>query len=234
MSLRVAVVTPYFAETPQMLRQAHDSVLTQTHPCRHVLVADGLPKPEVEDWDAEHIVLGRSAADYGQTPTFVGMAAAAFQGFDLIAVLDSDNWYREDHVQVLVELHRRTGAAFLSTGRMLCRPDSSLIGPCPLTDPERFVDTSCMAFAQPAFGVLTCCVTMPQYAHGISDRVLLHHIKTAGVARAHSPERTVYYRCGKAGIYELLGEPIPPGVVPAPDYQSLFDRWTQDGHPPLI
>ena len=63
MSLRVAVVTPYFAETPQMLRQAHYSVLTQTYPCHHILVADGRPKPGVEGWDAEHIVLGRSTAD---------------------------------------------------------------------------------------------------------------------------------------------------------------------------
>ena len=88
--------------------------------------------------------------------------------------------------------------------------------------------------APPAFGVLTCCVTMPQYAHGMSDRVLLHHIKAAGVERAHSTERNLYYRCGKAGIYQLLGEPIPPGVAPTPDYQSMFNRWAEDGHPPLI
>ena len=234
MDLRVAVVTAYFAETPQMLRQAHDSVRAQSHPCRHLLVSDGRPKPEVDGWDAEHLVLPRPTGDYGQTPTFVGAAAAAFQGFDVIAFLDSDNWYREDHVEVLADLHASTSAAFLSTGRVLCRLDGSVMAPCPLTDPERFVDTSCMAFARAAFPLLTYAVTMPAYAHDIGDRALLHHVKASGVPRAHSPEATVFYRCGKAGIYELLGEPVPPGVAPAPDYRSQFERWVADGLPPLV
>ena len=217
-----------------MLRQAHDSVLAQTYPCRHLLVSDGRPKPEVDGWDAEHLVLPRRTGDYGQTPTFVGAAAAAFQGFDLIAFLDSDNWYRRDHVEVLADLHLSTGAAFLSSGRMLCRLDGSVMAPCPLTDPEHFVDTSCMAFARAAFPLLTYGVTMPAYAHGIGDRAMLHHVKASGISRAHSQARTVFYRCGKAGIYQLLREPIPDGVVPSPDYRSDFDRWTADGHPPLV
>ncbi len=230
----MAVVTAYYSETIQMLWQAHESVLAQTHPCRHILVSDGRPKAEVDGWNAEHLVLPRSTGDYGQTPLFVGAAAAAFQGFDLVAFLDSDNWYRADHVQVLADLHLSTGAAFVSTGRMLCRLDGSVMAPCPLTDPERFIDTSCMAFARAAFPLLTYCVTMPTYAHGISDRAMLHQVKASGVARAHSPERTVFYRCGKAGIYELLGEPAPPGVAPSPDYRSHFDHWTADGNEPLI
>ena len=232
--LRVAVVTSYFSETIEVLRQAHDSVLAQTYPCRHILVADGQPKREVEDWDAQHIVLSRNHADIGATPLFVGAADAAMRGFDLITALDSDNWYREDHVQILVDLHQRTGAAFLSTGRMLCRLDGSVMAPCPLTDPERFLDTSCMAFARPGFPLLTYYMCMPDYAYGIGDRVFHHHVLQSGVQRAHSPERTVFYRCGKAGAYEMLGEPIPPGVEAAPDYQTLFDRWVREGHPPLI
>ncbi len=35
-------------------------------------------------------------------------------------------------------------------------------------------------------------------------------------------------------MYQLLGEPVPPGVAPRPDYQRMFDRWAEDGHPPLI
>ena len=232
--LRVAVVTSYFSEPVEVLRQAHESVLAQTYPCRHVLVADGVPKAEVEDWDADHIVLSRNHADVGATPIFVGAADAAMRGFDLVALLDSDNWYREDHVQVLADLHRRTGAAFLSTSRMLCRLDGSVMAPCPLTDPERFLDTSCMAFARPAFPLLTYYMCMPEYAYGIGDRVFYHHVRQSGVARAHSDERTLFYRCGKAGAYEMLGQPIPPGVKPPLDYQALFDRWVREGHPPLI
>ncbi len=232
--LRVAVVTPYFAESLEMLRQSHDSVLAQTYPCRHVLVADGRPKPEVDGWDADHITLSRSHADYGSTPSLVGAAAAAFQGFDLIAFLDSDNWYREDHVQTLVDLHERTGAAFLTTTRMLCRLDGSVMAPCPTTDPERFVDTSCTAFAREAFPLLTYFMTIPDYAQAINDRCLYQHVLASGVPRAHTPEPTVFYRCGKAGIYKLLREEIPPGVEAAPDYPALFARWAAEGRPPLV
>jgi hypothetical protein len=234
MALRVAVVTPYFTETPEMLRQAHASVLAQTYPCRHILVADGRPKAEVDGWDADHVPLSRNHSDYGSTPAFVGVAVAAFQGFDLVALLDSDNWYREDHIETLVELHQRTGAAFLSTERTLCRRDGSLMAPCPTTDPERFIDMSCMAFVRAAFPLLTYRMCMPDYAQVLNDRVLLHHVKGSGVTRAHSSERTVYYRCGKAGIYELLHEPVPPGVIASPDYRTALDRWVADGHPPLV
>jgi len=233
-SLRVAVITPYFGETLPMLRQAHESVLAQTYPCRHILVADGRPKTEVEGWDADHLVLPRSYGDFGSTPTFVGASFAAMQGYDLIALLDSDNWFREDHIERVLELEQSSGAAFLSSGRMLCRLDGSVMAFCPLSDPERFIDTSCMAFTKAAFPLLARLVTMPDYAHGISDRVLYHHILSSGTPRAHCQERTVFYRCGKSGIYELLGEPVPDGVMPPPDYRGLLARWVADGNPPLI
>ena len=231
---KVAVVTPYFAESLEMLRQAHDSVLAQTYPCRHILVADGRPKPEVEGWDVQHIALGQGHDDVGSTPGLVGAAAAAFRGADLIMFLDSDNWYREDHVQTVVELHQRTGAAFVSTSRMLCRLDGSVMAPCPTTDPERFIDTNCWAFTREAFPLLTYGMTLPPYAHMINDRCIYQNLLASGVSRAHSPEPTVFYRCGKAGIYRLLGEPIPAGVAPSPDYAAAFARWVADGHPPLI
>ena len=234
MSLRVAVVTPYFTEANEVLRQAHDSVLAQSHPCRHILVADGRPNPLVADWDAEHIALPGGAADFGATPRFVGAADAVLQGYDLVAFLDADNWLRPDHVQILADLQQETGAGFLSCGRVLARLDGSILAPCPLTDPDRFVDTSCMAFARQGFGLLRYWVAMPEYGKAICDRCMLVHVKASGVPRAHTREQTVFYRCGKAGIYELMGEKAPAGVMPAPDYQGLFDRWAAEGRPPLV
>ena len=234
MSLRVAVVTPYHAEPLEMLRQAHDSVVSQSHPCRHIMVADGLPRPEIDGWDALHIVLDRSHGPFGCTPRFIGAQRAVADGFDLIAFLDADNWLRADHAETLVALHAATGAAFLTCGRVLCRLDGSVMAPsCPLTDPERFVDTSCMAYARGAFPLLPHWTELPAYAQAICDRCVLQQAIASGVSRAHSAEQTVFYRCGKAGIYQLLGEPVPAGVSPAPDYSSAFDRWAAEGHQPL-
>ena len=197
------------------------------------MVADGLPRSEVGSWDVEHVVLPRSHADYGSTPRLIGSFHAVGLGFDGIAFLDADNWYRPDHLQILLELHRRTGASFLSSSRLLCRLDGSVMGPCRTSDGEQFVDTSCMLLMRPAFGVLANWCLMPDYAQVISDRVFLYLAKAAALTFAHSPEASVYYRCSKAGAYKRFGETPPEGVRPPPDYSTAFQRWVAEGNSPL-
>jgi glycosyltransferase involved in cell wall biosynthesis len=231
--MRVAVITPYYRERPEFLKQCHDSVAAQSHPCLHVMVADGDPLAELDDWDIDHVKLPQCHADIGSTPRLIGSFHAIGLGVDAVAFLDADNWYRPDHVASMLEMQRATGAGFISSGRMLCRIDGSLLMPCPTTDPECFIDTSCMMLMGAAFPVLANWSLMPSYAHVIGDRVMLQYIKQSGAKRAHSPEPTVFYRCGKDGPYRYLGEPVPPGVVPPPDYGAAVARWIADGHPPL-
>ena len=228
------MVTPYFDEGEDLLRQCHESVAAQTHPCLHVMVADGRPAALVDGWPVDHVRLPRPHADIGSTPRLIGACHAFGLGYDAIAFLDADNWYEPDHIQRLARLRAATGAAFLSSGRALRRLDGAPMGPCPSTDPERFVDTSCMMFAREAFSLLIHWVAMPPYAHLIGDRVMLHHVKASGVKRAHLGAPTVNYRCSKAGIYRQLGEPIPPGVTPPPDYGEAHRRWVEEGNPPLF
>jgi hypothetical protein len=231
--LRVAVITPYYKEPLDILRQCHESVAQQSYPCLHVMVGDGAPVPELCNWSIDHIVLPKPHGDIGSTPRLVGSYHAIGLGIDAVAFLDADNWYRPDHVESLVRLSEATGASFLSSSRMLCRPDRSVIATCPNTDPTKFIDTSCMMFKRSAFPVLAQWVLMPPYAHVIGDRVMLHYVKAAGVQEAHSGQHSVFYRCGKEGIYRALGERMPPGVLPAPDYGSAHAIWISEGYPPL-
>jgi hypothetical protein len=106
-----------------------------------------------------------------------------------------------------VNLHAKTRASFLSSGRMLCRLDGSIMAVCPYTNPEKFIDTSCMMFARDAFHVLANWGLMPSYAHIIGDRVMLHYVKAAAVRRAHSDAASVYYRCGKEGVRRAARRP---------------------------
>lgn len=229
--MQVAVVTPYYREPQDYLTACHDSVRSQSQLCRHVLVADGHPDPIVMEWDVDHIVLPSAHNDVGSTPRAIGALHAIGAGYDAVAFLDADNWLASDHIASLVALHYDTGAAVLTSGRQLCRPDGTLIGVCPHSDGERFVDTNCLMFTRPAFHLAPRWVLIPSYAHLISDRVMLQYIKESGLPRAHLPRATVFYRCRKAGIYRELGEPVPPGVAPRPDYESLFDRWEAEGNP---
>ena len=232
--LKIAVITPYANEPVEILQQAHQSVIRQSWPCTHVLVADGSPRPEVSRWKADHLILPSAHNDIGSTPRLVGCYHAIGLGFEAVAFLDADNWYREDHIQTLVALRDLTKASFLSSGRLLCRLDGSVIHPCPSTDPERFVDTSCMMFTAGCFHLLANWVLMPSYAHLIGDRVMLHHVRRSGVQRAHSGLPTVFYRCGKDDTYLELGEPVPEGAKARPDYEGANARWVAEGHATLL
>lgn len=230
---RVAVITPYHREDPSLLRQCHQSVLAQSFACLHVLVADGHPMVEVDGWDAHHVILPVGHGDIGSTPRLIGAFHAIGLGVEAVAFLDADNWYAPHHIAGLMDARQAHKAAFVSSGRMLCRLDGSPMAPCPLTDPQRFIDTNCMLFGREAFALLHHWVLMPDYGHLIGDRIMLHHVRRSGLTHCHVPGPSVHYRCNKEGLYRQLGEAIPPGVQPRPDYAASFRRWIADGNPPL-
>lgn len=230
---RVAVITPYYKEPLHVLRQCHESVITQTEACLHVLVADGHPQPEVNRWQAEHVQLPRSHGDIGSTARLIGSYHAIGLGVDAVAFLDADNWYRIDHIANLLRAVDQQQADFASSSRTLCRLDGTVMGPCPLTDPNLFIDTNTMLFGRGAFQLLHKWVLMPPYGHLIGDRIMLHHVKQAGIRQQHVAEHSVFYRCSKEGLYRLMKETIPTGVEKKPDYEASFRAWEADGHPPL-
>ncbi len=230
---RVAVITPYYKEPLAQLRQCHHSVRAQSEPCLHVLVADGHRRRRINHWQAEHVRLPRSHGDIGSTPRLIGSYHAIGLGVDAVAFLDGDNWYRPDHIANMLRAMDEHQADFVSSSRTLCRVDGTVMGPCPLTDPERFIDTNAMLFGRGAFQLLHQWVLMPSYGHLIGDRIMLHHIKNAALKRYHIEEGSVFYRCAKEGLYRQLNEPIPEGVQPRPDYETSFRQWEADGQPPL-
>lgn len=230
---RVAVITPYYKEPLAQLRQCHDSVRAQSEPCLHVLVADGHRRRRINHWQAEHVRLPQSHGDIGSTPRLIGSYHAIGLGVDAVAFLDADNWYRPDHIANLLAEMDQHQADFISSGRTLCRLDGTVMGPCPLTDPDRFIDTNAMLFGRGSFHLLHQWVLMPPYGHLIGDRIMLHHLKNAGLQRRHINQGSVFYRCSKEGLYMQMKEPIPEGVQPRPDYDASFRQWEVDGHPPL-
>lgn len=230
---RVAVITPYYKESVTQLEQCHRSVLSQSEPCMHVLVADGHARRRINKWQAEHIRLPQSHGDIGSTPRLIGCYHAIGLGVDAVAFLDADNWYRPDHISNLLEAIDQQNADFASSGRTLCRLDGSVMGDCPLTDPESFIDTNSMLFSKTAFHLLHQWVLMPSYGHLIGDRIMLHHVRSSGLKHEHVNKNSVFYRCSKAGLYKRFNEKIPPGVLPQPDYSASFKKWKEDGNKPL-
>ena len=211
--LRVAVVTPYFRETLDVLRNCHESVRKQTYPCTHFLVADGNPSQEVAGWPVEHVILSKPHNDVGNTPRAIGSLSAMNQGYDAIACLDADNWYYPEHVESMVNLHRQTGAAVCTASRTIHRLDGSLmyadVNEC---DGQRHVDTSCLFFTRAAFRLLPIWAMMPPQLGAIGDTVMFQAILARRLPRAHNPQPTVAFRTQYQVHYWNIGEPAPPGT----------------------
>lgn len=210
--MKVAIITPYYKESLDLLRQCHDSVMTQTASCDHFMVADGYANRELDSWNVRHLSLPSGHADVGNMPRVLGSLSAFHCGYDAIAFLDADNWYRDDHVARMIDLHRATGAVVCTSERSMHRPDGSFMFVDDKSDGRTHVDTNCYFLARAAAPVVAGWALMPRELAAISDTIYLHSLKRARFPRAHLPEATVCYRTTWASDFERMAEAMPPGV----------------------
>jgi hypothetical protein len=232
--MRIAVITPYYKTPRPWLEQCHRSVLEQTHPCTHILVADGVAEGDVDGWQAQHIILRTNHADYGDTPRALGSVSAIGQQFDAIAYLDSDNWYMPDHIESLVALHQATDAAVCISNRTINRIDGSYMGPCPESDGEQFADTSCLLLTRRAFGYATAWATFDPRLHAICDRLMMHALRNSGLKRGFTDRPTVAFRAGYRGLYRFFGEQPPPEAdKTGDDFNQALAHLRETGGPDL-
>lgn len=207
---KIAVITPYYKEPVEFLRQCHDSVLSQTVPATHFMIADGHPCAEIDNWDVAHIPLNTGHADYGNTPRGVGGFLARNQGFDFVAYLDADNWFQPEHLASLLQLHQSTGADVSCSYRTFHRLDGSLLPVTePMEDKRLHVDTNCMFFSKKAFEVLDVWLKMPKEVASLGDRVVYAAIRHKRLSIAFTNQRTIAYRTLYAYHYQLAKEPVP-------------------------
>ena len=222
--MKVAVVTPYFNTPDEWLLQCHNSVKAQTHPCTHIMVADGRVQNVVHSMDALHVTLPVNCADYGDTPRGIGSALAIGRGFDAIAYLDADNWYYPEHIATLVAAHQASGAAVITSARNLHRLDGSLLGACSEVNGRDFVDTNCFFFTRAAFQFVPVWWMMEPRQHVIDDRVMLAHIQHAGVSQVHLTAPTVAYRTAFEMHYHHFGEQPPEGAKSGQEIREVLEQ----------
>lgn len=225
--MRVAVVVPFHRERPQWLRRCFSSVAGQQHAAKLIAVGDGvLPYSEQHDAAKMYmphrlIFLPSAHHDGGRAARAIGAIEAITSGFDAVAFLDADNWFAAEHIAGLVRLHETTGAPLCTSSLSVVRVDGEpfvpeLVHEC---DGETHADTSTIFVTREAFPLLVNWALVPAELGSICDRVWWEMAKASGVKRAHSPEKTVFYRNRYALQYEALGE-VPP------DGTKRFDRPT--------
>ena len=209
--MRVAVVTPYYKEPEEILRQCHESVLAQTYACDHSLVSDGFPNPVVSTWKVEHFTLPKAHADAGNMGRVVGSISAFARGYDAVAFLDADNWYDKDHIRNLVDLQSRTGAAVCIARRSMHRLDGSYMFEDDKSDGRKHVDTNCIFLTRAALPLVARWAHMPRQLWPVGDSVYWSSIKTSGLPLARLERSTVHYRTTWESDYRRMGEVLPEG-----------------------
>lgn len=207
---RVAVITPYYKEGIEVLRQCHQSVMAQNVNLTHFFIADGHPNKELDQWDCKHIALPDSHDDNGNTPRGIGSLLAESEGYDFITYLDADNWYHPNHLKSLLVLHEQTAGDVMCSFRTFHRMDGSRM---PISEDQenelKHVDTSCYLLAKSAFDCLAAWVRMPKELSPVCDRIFYRLIKHRRLNIVHSKLRTVAFRSQYLYHYEIANEQPP-------------------------
>jgi len=219
---RIAVLTPYFQESLELLERCHKSVRLQTLPCEHVLVADGFPRAELDSWPVRHIRLPTPSRNFGDTPRRIAGDAAIEAGFDAVAYLDADNWLRPRHVESLFACHLARGTPICHSARTLHRVDGTLMPIFTRGDNSVHVDTSCLLVTAGAFDLLALWGTWPAELSRIDDRMFWHAALARGHAHSFTGAMTTCYEAAHPIFYRAVAEAPPSNVRPDIDLEELI------------
>ena len=219
--MRVAVVTPYYTEPEETLRECIASVAKQTYKdVHHFMVSDGEPFEGLDGFTRLTHIRLPNAGDFGDTPRGIGAAVASSLGYDAICFLDADCWYEPDHVEYMVGVLKESGTEIVTCPRNLFRENGTFMCVDKESDGYAFNDTNCYLFTKPTFHLLRNWLFKSQADCALGDRHMWAHVKNHNPRIARSLKPTVNYSTRVTQHYKDFGEQPPK------DSQIIFQ--TQD------
>jgi hypothetical protein len=223
---RYTVITPYYREDRTLLERCIRSVHGQSVKADHILIADGYPQAWIDNESVRHLKLDRPHNDFGNTPRGIGALLAVAEEYDGICLLDADNWFDADHVEVCLESAARTNGGveqcdYIIARRTFRRPDETIM---PITEAREHVDTSCLFFLRGSFAVISRWATMPKAMSPICDRFFFRMLRTLPFRHVMTPKPTVNYHCTWQALYLALNETPPEGAKPNVD-SGIIQTW---------
>lgn len=193
--MKIAVVTPYYQEPIEYLRQCHQSVMGQEVDVDHFFIADGYPQEELLTWKIKHVSLPQAHGDNGNTPRGIGSKLADAEGYTFITYLDADNWYHPGHLKGLLDLWQKTRADVCASSRTFHAFDGRELKVEEKDELElKHVDTSCLLLHRRAFDLLDIWLKMPKQLSPICDRVFYAGIRKRHFRIAFTRKKSVAFR----------------------------------------
>ena len=219
--VKICIVTPYYNENDEILGRCIESVLSQTVPCTHYLVADGPGHQWLRNEGLRrHISLGEAHRDYGGTPRGIGAMLAISEGADAVCFLDVDNCYDPDHVAKCLSV--AAGNDYVAARRRIVLPDRTPV-PGPDEPIEQHVDTSCFFALPGSFHTLARWALQPRQVTILGDRLFLAGLN--GLKFGVTDRATVTYTSGWKCHYEAASVTPPPDAKPNADWRPVRDWW---------
>lgn len=221
--MKVAVITPYHEPDSPYLKDCITSVKAQTHDdLIHVAIGDGctLP-PELIHPNLHNIPLPRRLNNYGDSPRSIGVVYAFSLGVDAVAFLDSDNWYAENHIELMVKRCITSQSDVVTSLRYLAHLNGTTLGICPESDGNIFCDTNCLFVTRRLAEEAGVWWLIPDDMHVIDDRVIWDTLIHATDRISFTGTASVFYRSSFEVHYRMFCVPAPQGVKLGMDIYAL-------------
>lgn len=212
--MKVAVITPYHDPDSPYLEACLTSVQRQTYTnLIHVTVGDGCHlKSPMKFANVHDIALPRNLNNYGDSPRSIGVIYAFALGVDAVLFLDSDNWFADNHVELMIKECKASQSDVVTCRRYLTHLDGSVLGICPESDGVIFCDTNCLLVTRELAEEAGLWWMIPDDMHVIDDRVMWDTLIHATDRITTTKTASVYYRTAFEFHYHMFKVAPPPGT----------------------
>lgn len=227
--MKVGVVTPYCHEPLWQLERCLRSVRAQTYPAvTHFTVGDGdnrvseilkgwsdlaqenlVQTSSPESSSIKNVTIPGPHSDNGDCARSIGGILAMSADCDAVAYLDADNYFDPEHIQSLVQLHRKTGADVCHSRRRIETIAGKPLLPEGEPNDKSAIDTSCFFITRSAFHLLPFWAIKPREFSPINDHIMAAAIRFQNLSLACTEQRTVAFCSRYNTHYEMVGQ-IPP------------------------
>jgi hypothetical protein len=209
--MKIAIITPYFKESLDVLEQNYKSVIDQDLNTDHYFIADGYPLDAISKWKVKHIILDKNHDDNGNTPRGVGSRKVRELNYDFLAYLDADNWFHKNHLKSLINLYNDAKVNICCSKRTFHHINGNDLNISEMPEDKfQHVDTSCFLIHNSAFELTKIWEKIPKILSPICDRIFYKSIiihKKYSIA--FSNLRTVAFRSQYLSHYKTANQNPP-------------------------
>jgi cellulose synthase/poly-beta-1,6-N-acetylglucosamine synthase-like glycosyltransferase len=223
---KVSIVTAYAKESTNTLLKCINSVKNQSVECVHILVADGFPNASIAQLCNENLLHISLPENIGFNQCGIGVELAFALGFDVVGILDADNWYEPDHIKTSLDTINNKNADVVFAKRKVVFPDGEVLA---VDDPQdntgAFADTNCLVLTDKVSAITPIWLMWPKTFGAGEDRAVSICTRMLNFNVLMNAHETVWYQTNWAHHYRLQKkQPVAPLRKPATEFARSFDQ----------